>query len=92
VNTTRITIAVARPVKLEVPRGRPLHPVAAVRAVLQTLVDWACHERSLAAIPMTHAQEARAVREYALKFSRADPRFAAELCAAADRHEIGESA
>ncbi|MBX3643065.1 MAG: hypothetical protein KF720_08340 [Rubrivivax sp.] len=33
------------------------------------------------------AQEAQAVRELALEYQRVDPRFAADLFAAADRHE-----
>ena len=32
-------------------------------------------------------QEASAVREYAQRYARHDPRFAADLLAAADRHE-----
>jgi hypothetical protein len=32
-------------------------------------------------------QEARAVRELAQQYQRVDPRFAADLFAAADRHE-----
>jgi hypothetical protein len=32
-------------------------------------------------------QEAAAVREYAQRYARHDPRFAADLLAAADRHE-----
>lgn len=33
------------------------------------------------------ATEAAAVREYAQRYARHDPRFAADLLAAADRHE-----
>jgi hypothetical protein len=36
----------------------------------------------------TRQQEASAVREYAQRFAKHDPRFAADLLAAADRHEI----
>lgn len=32
-------------------------------------------------------EEAQAVRELALQYQSVDPRFAADLCAAADRHE-----
>lgn len=35
------------------------------------------------------AAEAAAVREYANRFASHDPRFAADLMAAADRHELG---
>lgn len=34
--------------------------------------------------------EAAAVRRYAMSFARHDPRFAADLFSAADRHERGE--
>jgi hypothetical protein len=37
----------------------------------------------------TRAEEAREVREFALQYQRTDPGFAADLLAAADRHEIG---
>jgi hypothetical protein len=39
----------------------------------------------------TRVQEAEAVREYAYSVQRSDPRFAADLYAAADRHEMGEA-
>ena len=91
-NTTRTTNSATRSVRLVVSRGKPLHPIAAVRAALEALIDWARHEGSAPIDPMTRGQEASAVREYALKYSTTDPRFAAELRAAADRHEIGESA
>jgi hypothetical protein len=35
-------------------------------------------------------REASAVREYAQRFSAHDPRFAADLFAAADRHEMAD--
>jgi hypothetical protein len=37
---------------------------------------------------MSAAQEAQAVREMAMEVQRTDPRFAADLFAAADRHEL----
>jgi ribosomal protein S7 len=37
------------------------------------------------------AREARAAREYAATFARSDPRFMADLLAAADRHEGGDA-
>lgn len=91
-NTTRTTIPAARSVGLVVSRGKPLRPAAAVRAALETLIDWARHEESAAVVPMTRVQEASTAREYALKYAKTDPRFAADLCAAADRHEMGEKA
>ncbi len=40
-------------------------------------------------VQVTRASEAAAVREYAHRFMKHDPRFAADLFAAADRHELG---
>jgi hypothetical protein len=40
-----------------------------------------------AAAPRSRADEAREVREYAARLRAGDPRFAADLVAAADRHE-----
>jgi hypothetical protein len=84
------------------PIARPVEPVAllgklqcaarAARASLQTLIGWAYQEEPAAVGPLTRVQEARATREYAVRFFRTDPRFAADLCAAADRHERGDSA
>ena len=92
-NTTNTTIRVAWSVKFAVPRGKHLRAFgAAARAALETLVGWVCQTGRAAVGPMSRAQEANAAREYALKFSKTDPRFAADLCAAADRHEIGANA
>lgn len=43
--------------------------------------------RSAPAAPLTRAQEAAAVRELARRQQYTDPGFAADLYAAADRHE-----
>jgi hypothetical protein len=66
--------------------------VGTAQALLKTLIGRAYRVELAAVGPMTRVQEAHATREYALKFSSADPRFAADLCAAADRHERGERA
>jgi hypothetical protein len=41
-----------------------------------------------AAAPRTPAEEAEALRRYAMGFRACDPGFAADLMAAADRHEL----
>ena len=77
------------------PHGKLLRAVGAVgaaRASLLALVSWASRQAPAAIGKMTRAQEAAATREYAVQFFRSDPRFAAELCAAADRHERDENA
>lgn len=43
-------------------------------------------------VAATRISEAAAVREFAMEWSRRDPRFAADLMAAADRHETGPQA
>jgi hypothetical protein len=71
-------------------RGKQVRATGATRAALETLIGWAWRDEPAAVGPMTRAQEACATREYALKYSKTDPRFAADLCAAADRHETGD--
>lgn len=41
-----------------------------------------------AAMPRSPAEEAEALRRYAMSFRTTDPGFAADLMAAADRHEL----
>lgn len=90
-NATNTTIVVTRSVEPLVPHSKKLRAVEVALTALRRLAAWA-HPEPAAVGPMTPAQEANEAREYALKFSRVDPRFAADLRAAADRHEIGESA
>lgn len=91
-SSTRTIVRVAPFVGPRLSLGRRLHAVgAAARAVLQTLARWVHREETAAVGPTTRAQEANLARDYALSFSRTDPRFAADLCAAADRHEVGEN-
>jgi hypothetical protein len=92
VNTTHTTNRVAPFVEALMPHGKKLRAFGAARAALETLIGWAQQEEPAAAGLTPRAREANVAREYALKFSRTDPRFAADLYAAADRHEIGESA
>jgi hypothetical protein len=89
VNTT---VRITRPVEPVVPHSQPLRAVATAQASLKALIGRACREEPATIGPMTRAQEANATREFAVQFFRADPRFAADLCAAADRHERGENA
>ena len=86
------TIRITRPVGPVMPHSRLLRAVGAVQVSLRALVGRAYGEAPAAVGPMTRAQEANATREYAVQFFRSDPRFAADLCAAADRHEIGANA
>jgi hypothetical protein len=85
------TAPIARLVEPVAPLGKLLRTVRTARASLTTLIGWAHREDPAPGGPMIRAQEAHATREYALKFFSTDPRFAADLCAAADRHERGES-
>jgi len=89
VNTT---VRITRPAEPVVSNSKLLRAVGAAQASLTALVGWASREIPAAFGPMTRAQEANATREYAVQFFRSDPRFAADLCAAADRHERGENA
>lgn len=82
------TVTVHTPVQVRTPRA------AAWAALLFTrLLSWfetgtsARQERREAA---DRGAEAAAVREYAHRYASHDPRFAADLMAAADRHERGE--
>ena len=72
--------------------GRPPRGAGRAWAALEGLLAWANRKGPAIVAPATRAQEADAVRQYAWTFSRTDPRFAADLYAAADRHEIGEDA
>lgn len=82
------TVTVHTPVAVRPPRA------AAWAALLFTrLLGWveggaaSRQERREAA---DRTAEAAAVREYAHRYASHDPRFAADLMAAADRHERGE--
>jgi hypothetical protein len=86
--TDHITLSV-EPV---VPHSKLLRAAEGARASLRALIGRAYWEGPAAVGPMTRAQEASATREFAVRFFRTDPRFAADLCAAADRHERGENA
>ena len=87
------TVPFTRSVEPVVRLGKPWSAAGgAVRAALKTLANWARRGAPAAVGPITRAQEAHETREYAVKFLSSDPRFAAELRAAADRHELAGSA
>jgi hypothetical protein len=79
------TITILRPAKVQAPRAAAW----AARAFL-TLLAWfekSADQRAQRALVITRASEAAAVRAYADEVQALDPRFAADLRAAADRHE-----
>ena len=72
------------------PRVAPDNPRGARAAALVFLALWRLVTgmfRAAAPRPKSVEEEARAVREMALQYQKVDPRFAADLMAAADRHE-----
>jgi hypothetical protein len=80
---TTVSVQVASRVAPDNPRGA--RAAAAVFVALARLL--AGLFRAAPARPQSVAEEAQAVREMALQYQKVDPRFAAELVAAADRHE-----
>ena len=80
---TTISLQVAPRVAPDNPRGA--RAAAALFLALTRLVHHLF--RSAAPRPKSAEEEASAVRELALRCRQTDPRFAAELEAAADRHE-----
>jgi len=82
------TLTVQTPVAVRAPRGAAW----AARLFMAVLAAFqqgrqVRHARQVAA---DRATEAAAVRQYALRFASHDPRFTADLLAAADRHERAE--
>lgn len=79
------TITILRPTQVRAPRAAAW----AARAFL-TLLSWferSADQRAQRTREITRATEAAAVRAYADEVQAMDPRFAADLRAAADRHE-----
>ena len=82
------SITVLSPVKVAVPRASRY-----LAGLFVSLTQWLQRtgssraQRQLAA---DRGAEAAAVRQYAQRFASHDPRFAADLLAAADRHESTE--
>lgn len=82
------TITVLRPVQVQPPRAAAW----AARAFLR-LLAWfenAADSRAQRSRTHTRATEAAAVRAYAQQVEAFDPRFAADLRAAADRHQYDD--
>jgi hypothetical protein len=80
------TITVQTPVKVASPYAARL-----AAAVFYRTLTWFRHTSAQRADRQSRAdriREAAAVRDYAQRFASEDPRFAADLLAAADRHEL----
>lgn len=78
-----IPVQVAERVAPDNPRGSRL----AAAAFVALLRGVSALMQRVPAQARTRAQEARAVRAMATEWQHSDPRFAADLFAAADRHE-----
>ena len=80
---TVITLQV--PAKINEPRGS----VVAARwfTALLNALEGASARRTSRRLAADRQTDAAAVRSYAQSLAAQDPRFAADLCAAADRHE-----
>ena len=82
------TITVQAPVRVNEPRATRL-----AAQLFVGLLNWfqaAGDARAERRARADRATEAAAVRSYALRFASHDPRFSADLLAAADRHERAE--
>jgi len=80
------TITVQRPATIRVPRAAPI--AAAIAFKLLDGIERLVTTRRARRAEADRVAEAAAVRRYADEVRALDPRFAADLCAAADRHEI----
>lgn len=80
---TTIHLQVAPRIGPEVPRGAELAAALAV----SFLQGWRALKHSLQAPGAAASHDVQAVREAAWRMLDADPRLAADLLAAADRHE-----
>jgi hypothetical protein len=79
------SITVQSPSKVAAPRAAGV--AASLFAGLVAWFNGRSQARAERAAQADRAQEATAVRQYAQRFASHDPRFAADLLAAADRHE-----
>lgn len=82
------TITVFKPVAVRKPRAAAW--AAYLFTALLSKLAGSAAERQERREAADRGSEAAAVREYANRFASHDPRFAADLMAAADRHERGE--
>jgi hypothetical protein len=81
------TITVNTPAKVAEPRGARWAAVAFAR--LLKWMETTTAQRELKRVVQSRTAEAARVRMYAQEVMAQDPRFAADLFAAADRHERG---
>lgn len=79
------TITVRAPVKVATPRAALW--AAALFMRLMDVLEHHSASRAERRLTAERLAEAAAVRSYALRFASHDPRFTADLLAAADRHE-----
>ena len=79
------TITVLAPLHVRTPRVTRL--AATVFLGFLRLIERTTAIRSENRLLASRVREAAAVREYAQRFEKHDPRFAADLLAAADRHD-----
>jgi hypothetical protein len=84
------TITVQRPLEVLEPRAAAV--AAAIFGRLMTWLESSRAQRAESRERADRAAEAAAVRQYAQRYASHDPRFAADLLAAADRHETSDSA
>lgn len=80
------TITISKPATIRVPRAAPFAASIAFK-ILDSCERMLTFRREQKA-ESTRAAEAAAVRRYADEMRNHDPRFAADLYAAADRHEV----
>jgi hypothetical protein len=81
------TITINTPVKVEAPRGATW--AATWFSKLLTGIDMLVESRVQRRLRTQRVAEANQVRQYAHEVMGQDRRFAADLLAAADRHELG---
>jgi len=82
------TITVHTPARVGVPRAA--RAAAAAFLAFLGMLERSSQARAERRIQADRIAEAAAVRQYAMRFAGHDPRFAADLLAAADRHERTE--
>jgi hypothetical protein len=82
------SITVYSPIKVAVPRATRW-----AAGAFTGVMNWVEHHgeaRAARQLQSDRLADAVAVRDYAHRFAAHDPRFAADLLAAADRHEQGK--
>jgi hypothetical protein len=79
------TVSVYTPTNVAVPRASNF--AASLFTRLLSALQRTSQSRAVGLQQAERARDAAAVREYAQRYARHDPRFSADLMAAADRHE-----